>query len=43
MQVQSMYFKRRAAQALGDEILQANLAKFGTAGLAQLRAQAVQA
>ncbi len=43
MQVQSMYFKRRAAQALGDETLQANLAKFGTAGLAQLRAQAVQA
>jgi len=43
MQVQSMHFKRRAAGALANEILQANLAKFGTAGLAQLRAQAVEA
>ncbi|MGH8682185.1 MAG: LutB/LldF family L-lactate oxidation iron-sulfur protein [Burkholderiales bacterium] len=43
MQVQSMHFKRRAATALGDGILQANLAKFGTAGLAQLRARAVEA
>jgi L-lactate dehydrogenase complex protein LldF len=43
MQVQSMHFKRRAAGALANEILQANLAKFGTAGLAQLRAQAVAA
>jgi len=43
MQVQSMHFKRRAAGALANEILQANLAKFGTAGLAQLRTQAVEA
>jgi L-lactate dehydrogenase complex protein LldF len=41
MQVQSMAFKRRAAAALANETLQANLAKFGTAGLARLRAQAV--
>jgi L-lactate dehydrogenase complex protein LldF len=43
MQVQSMHFKRRAASALANGVLQANLAKFGTAGLAQLRAQAVAA
>jgi L-lactate dehydrogenase complex protein LldF len=43
MQVESRHFKRRAAAALANQTLQANLAKFGSAGLAQLRAQAVDA
>jgi L-lactate dehydrogenase complex protein LldF len=36
-----MHFKARAAQALADETLQENLHKFGSAGLAALRAKAV--
>jgi L-lactate dehydrogenase complex protein LldF len=43
MQVHSMHFKQRARGALADVVLQANLAKFGSAGLAQLRARAVEA
>ena len=43
MQVHSMHFKRRAHDALGDGTLQANLQKFGSAGLAALRAKAVAA
>jgi L-lactate dehydrogenase complex protein LldF len=43
MQVHSMHFKRRAHDALGDGTLQANLQKFGSAGLAALRARAVEA
>jgi len=43
MEVRSMHFKRRAHAALGDGTLQANLQKFGTAGLAALRARAVDA
>jgi L-lactate dehydrogenase complex protein LldF len=43
MRVESLHFKRRAATALANPTLQANLAKFGSAGLAQLRAQAVDA
>jgi L-lactate dehydrogenase complex protein LldF len=41
MQVQSMHFKARANEALADATLQANLHKFGSAGLAALRAKAV--
>ncbi|MCU0803894.1 MAG: LutB/LldF family L-lactate oxidation iron-sulfur protein [Burkholderiales bacterium] len=41
MQVQSMHFKARASEALADATLQANLHKFGSAGLAALRARAV--
>ena len=41
MQVQSMHFKARASEALADATLQANLHKFGSAGLAALRAKAV--
>jgi L-lactate dehydrogenase complex protein LldF len=43
MQVQSLHFKQRAHDALGDATLQANLQKFGSAGLAALRAKAVEA
>jgi L-lactate dehydrogenase complex protein LldF len=43
MRVESMHFKARAQDALANPVLQANLAKFGSAGLAQLRAQAVEA
>ena len=43
MQVHSMHFKARAGAALGDATLQANLQKFGSAGLAALRAKAVEA
>ena len=37
MQVHSMHFKARAGNALGDATLQANLQKFGSAGLAAVR------
>jgi hypothetical protein len=43
MQVRSMHFKARAASALGDEVLQANLRKFGASGLALRRAKVVDA
>jgi len=43
MRVESMHFKARAHEALANPVLQANLAKFGSAGLAQLRARAVEA
>jgi len=43
MRVESMHFKARAHDALANPVLQANLAKFGSAGLAQLRARAVEA
>jgi len=36
-----MHFKARASEALADATLQANLHKFGSAGLAALRAKAV--
>jgi len=36
-----MHFKARAGRALADETLQANLHKFGTGGLAALRARGV--
>jgi len=42
MQLESMHFKRNAARALADATLQANLRKFGAAGLAALRAKAVE-
>jgi L-lactate dehydrogenase complex protein LldF len=38
-----MYFKRRAVDALADATLQANLRKFGSGGLALLRAKVVEA
>jgi L-lactate dehydrogenase complex protein LldF len=41
MQPQSMFFKPRASAALHNDTLQAALHKFGTAGLASLRARAV--
>ncbi len=41
MHVESMHFKARAARALADATLQANLRKFGSGGLAALRAKAV--
>jgi L-lactate dehydrogenase complex protein LldF len=41
MQVRSMHFKARAGDALADRTLQANLHRFGTGGLAALRARAV--
>jgi L-lactate dehydrogenase complex protein LldF len=41
MQIESMHFKARAGRALADRKLQANLHKFGTGGLAALRARAV--
>jgi len=41
MQVQSMHFKARAATALANPVLQANLHQFGSAGLALLRSRAV--
>src|SRR5262245_19806221 len=43
MRVESMHFKARAHDALANPVLQANLAKFGSANLAQLRARAVEA
>jgi L-lactate dehydrogenase complex protein LldF len=43
MEVQSLHFKRRAHDALGNATLQSNLEKFGSAGLALLRAKAVEA
>ncbi len=43
MHVRSMQFKARARAALADATLQANLQKFGSAGLAALRARAVDA
>jgi L-lactate dehydrogenase complex protein LldF len=43
MQIQSMHFKSRAHDALGNAVLQSNLHKFGSGGLARLRAQAVEA
>jgi L-lactate dehydrogenase complex protein LldF len=43
MQVQSLHFKQRAHDALGNPTLQANLRQFGSAGLAALRAKAVEA
>src|SRR5512134_292749 len=42
MEVQSQHFKRRAHDALGNATLQANLRQFGSAGLAALRAKAVE-
>ena len=39
MQIQSMHFKARAHTAIGNATLQANLQKFGSAGLAALRAK----
>jgi L-lactate dehydrogenase complex protein LldF len=41
MQVQSMRFRPRAAQALADETLQSNLQKFNSTGFTALRAKAV--
>jgi hypothetical protein len=41
MEVHSLHFKRRAHEALGNATLQSNLEKFGSAGLALLRAKAV--
>lgn len=41
MQVQSMHFKPRAAAAIGNETLQANLQKFNSTGFTALRAKAV--
>jgi L-lactate dehydrogenase complex protein LldF len=38
-----MHFKRAAGGALGDEVLQANLRKFGASGFALARAKAVEA
>jgi L-lactate dehydrogenase complex protein LldF len=43
MQVQSMHFKSRAQLALENKILQGNLDKFGSGGLALLRTKAVAA
>jgi L-lactate dehydrogenase complex protein LldF len=43
MEVRSLHFKRRAHDALGNATLQSNLEKFGSAGLALLRARAVEA
>jgi L-lactate dehydrogenase complex protein LldF len=42
MRVQSMHFKRRATDAIGNAPLQGALKKFGGGGLAALRAAAVQ-
>jgi L-lactate dehydrogenase complex protein LldF len=42
MQIQSMHFKSRASAALANETLQSNLRTFGSAGLAALRARAVE-
>jgi L-lactate dehydrogenase complex protein LldF len=41
MRAQSMHFKPRAAQALGNEALQSNLRKFSSTGFTALRAKAV--
>ena len=41
MKSQALHFKRNAAQALDNPVLQENLRKFGSAGLAALRARAV--
>src|SRR4051812_40484581 len=41
MKSQALHFKRNAAQALDNPVLQENLRKFGSAGLALLRARAV--
>src|SRR5215510_2437860 len=41
MHVESMHFKARAGGALADEVLQANLRKFGASGFALARAKAV--
>ena len=43
MHVQSMHFRARAGGALGDEVLQANLRKFGASGFALARAKVVEA
>ena len=43
MQVRSMHFKSRAELALENKILQGNLDKFGSGGLALLRTKAVAA
>ena len=43
MHVQSMHFKARAGGALTDDVLQANLRKFGASGFALSRAKAVEA
>ncbi len=42
MQLRSMHFKAGAARALANKTLQSNLRKFGAAGLALLRARAVE-
>jgi len=41
MDVQSMHFKARAAEALANETLQSNLEKFNSTGFTALRAKAV--
>ena len=41
MKSQALHFKRNAAQALDNPVLQESLRKFGSAGLALLRARAV--
>ncbi len=43
MHVRSMHFKRSALGALGDEVLQANLRRFGASGFALARTKAVEA
>jgi len=43
MQIRSIHFKALASAALANPTLQANLHKFGTGGLALLRARAVEA
>jgi L-lactate dehydrogenase complex protein LldF len=43
VKAQSIHFKSRAAAALDNPVLQDNLRRFSTGGLAQLRAAAVQA
>ena len=43
MHVHSMHFKARAGSALADDVLQANLRKFGASGFALSRAKVVEA
>ena len=42
MQIRSIHFKALASAALANPTLQVNLHKFGTGGLALLRARAVE-
>jgi len=42
MKSQAIHFKRNAAQSLDNPVLQENLRRFGSAGLALLRARAVE-